>query len=288
MATLATTFDALNAHDPAAYAHYFTPNAIHKEAAAKDLDGRDEIERRMAFFLHSFPDLHIQVEHVWQRDAVVVASWKWNGTDRGGFVERPATNKHAGLFGVSVGFFNADGNIREIHMYEDGMTAFAQLDANSKAGSFRAVPEVPTGESPRIEAATNGPEEARTLAWSKSFYDALEAHDKSALAGLVADGAGIDDMALPAQSGVGKEGISHLLDSWMKTFGPFTSLPLYHHIAIGQTAIGERVLNGKMNGKPIKLHVVDIVEWKDGKIVRLASYSNMLELWAQLGPKSHR
>lgn len=278
----------MNAHEPRRYASLFTRNAIHKEASAEDIHGQEEITARMAYFMRSFGDLKFQFDRVWQRDAVAVATWRWTGTDTGGFVERKPTQRRAGLMGASVGFFNADGKIREIHLYEDGVTALSQLDASAKPGSFREAPLDPTGQEPRASQATNGPEEASALDASKRLYAAIEGRDQAALTALVADDAIIEDMATPPRAERGKAAITRLLGDWQKTFGAFTELPLYNQLAVGETVIAERVLTTTMNRKIVKLHALDIAEWKDGKLQKLTVFSNTLELWGQIGPTARR
>ncbi len=278
----------MNAHDLNRYAELFTKNVIHKEAAAQDIRGRNEMSNRMGLLFRAFPDFKFQFERVWQKDSVAVATWKWTGTDTGGYIERRPTNRRAGLHGVTVGFFNSDGAIREVHFYEDGVTVASQLDPKAKAGSFRAAPEDPTGGKPRAVISNNGDEEVKALALSKAFYDALEKQDKGGLAALVADDMTVDDLAAPLRSEKGKAASDALVADWTKAFGAFSELPLYNQIAVGNTVIVERVLSGKMSGKPVKLHALDLLEVKDGKIAKITVYSDTLELWHQAGPGVHR
>jgi steroid delta-isomerase-like uncharacterized protein len=288
LTALTQASDALNAHDVNRYLELFTKNVIHKEAAAQDIRGRNEMSMRMGLLFRAFPDLKFQFERVWQKDSVAVATWRWTGTDGGGYIERKPSGRRAGLTGVTVGFFNADGQIREVHLYQDGVTVASQLDPKAKAGSFRAAPEDPTGARPRAVASTNSEAEVKVLAASKAVYGALETRDKAALAGMVTDDFTVEDLAAPPHAEKGKAAVNAMIDDWQKTFGAWTELPLYNHVVVGDTAIVERVLSGTMAGKPVKLHALDIGEYKDGKLVKLTVYSDTLELWHQAGPKAHR
>ncbi len=285
---LGAATEALNAHDLDRYTALFTKNVIHKEAAAQDIRGRNEMNNRMALLFRAFPDFKFQFERVWQKDSVAIATWKWTGTDSGGYIERKPSNRRAGLHGVTVGFFNADGAIREVHFYQDGATVAAQLDGNAKAGGFRAAPEDPTGGNPRATVSNNGDEEVKALATSKAFYEALEKRDSGALAALVTDDMTVDDLAAVPRADKGKAASDALVSDWTKTFGAFSELPLYNQVAVGNTVIVERVLSGKMSGKPVKLHALDIVEVKNGKVAKVTVYSDTLELWHQAGPNAHR
>ncbi len=288
LASLAAATEAMNAHDLTRYAELFTKNVIHKEASAQDIRGRNEMNNRMGLLFRAFPDFKFEFERVWQKDSVAVATWKWTGTDSGGYIERKPTNRRAGLRGVTVGFFNADGAIREVHFYEDGVTVASQLDPKAKAGSFRGAPEDPTGAKPRATVSNNGDEEVKALAASKTFYDGIETRDKGGLATMVTDDVTVDDLAAPLHREKGKAAIDALLADWTKTFGAFSEMPLYNQVAVGNTVIVERVLSGKMNGKPVKLHALDLLETKDGKIAKVTVYSDTLELWHQAGPQVHR
>lgn len=288
LASLSTATEAMNAHDLNRYAELFTKNVIHKEAAAQDIRGRNEMNMRMGLLFKAFPDFKFQFERVWQKDSVAVATWTWTGTDSGGYIERKPTNRRAGLSGITVGFFNADGAIREVHFYADGATLASQLDPKAKAGSFRAVPADPTGGKPRATVSNNGDEEVKALAASKAFYDALEQKDKGALAALVTDDMTVDDLAAAPRAEKGKAAGDALIADWTKTFGSFSDLPLYNQVAVGSTVIVERVLSGKMSGRPVKLHALDLLEVRDGKVAKLIVYSDTLELWHQAGPTAHR
>jgi len=281
LAALRTATEAMNAHDLGRYAELFTKNVIHKEAAAQDIRGRNEMNMRMGLLFKAFPDFKFQFQHVYQKDSVAIATWKWTGTDTGGYIERKPTNRRAGLHGVTVGFFNQDGAIREVHFYQDGVTVATQLDPKAKSGSFRVVPEDPTGAQPKSTLSNNGDEEVKALATSKAFYEALEKQDKGALAALATDDMIVEDMATLPRTDKGKAATDALVADWTKAFGTFTELPLYNQVAVGNTVIVERVLNGKMSGRPVKLHALDILEVKDGKVQKLTVYSDTLELWHQ-------
>lgn len=281
LTALRAATEAMNAHDLNRYAELFTKNVIHREASAQDIRGRNEMNMRMGLLFKAFPDFKFQFERVYQKDSVAVATWKWTGTDSGGYIERKPTNRRAGLYGVTVGFFNQDGAIREVHFYQDGVTVASQLDPKAKAGSFRAAPEDPTGAKPRAAVSNNGDEEVKALAATKAFYEALEKQDKGALAALVTDDMTVDDLAALPRADKGKAASDALVADWTKAFGAFTELPLYNQVAVGNTVIVERVLNGKMSGRAVKLHALDIVEVLDGKVRKLTVYSDTLELWHQ-------
>lgn len=281
---------ALNAHDAARYAELFTPNVLHKEAAAPDVHGRREVVWRTQLLFDSFPDFKFAFDKVWVKDHIAVATWRWTGTDRGGFLQKKATNRPAGLTGVVVGFFNADGQVRQVHLYEDGQSVVAQLDPAAKPGTFRPPPP-PVDEqnaSLTVFGSKNAPDETKTLEIARALYDAIEAKKEADAAALFADDAIVDDMAAAPTTTKGPAAWKAVLARWTRTFGAFTELPLYNLMAVGETFVVERVLKGTLAGKPVSLHAVDIVETKGGKIARFTTWSNGLELAAQTKPALKR
>lgn len=283
LAALKAGAAALDAHDAVRYAEIFTPNVLHKEASAPDVHGRREVVWRTQLLFDAFPDFKFTFDRVWLKDHIAVATWRWTGTDRGGFLQKKATNRPAGIAGVAVGFFNADGQVRQIHLYEDGQNVVAQLDPAAKPGSFRAPPARPDEQNAALEvfASKGHPDEAKTLEIARALYDAIEAKKEADSAALFADDAVVEDMASAPKPGKGPAAWKALLKGWTQTFGAFTELPLYNLMAIGDTFVVERVLKGTTAGKPTSLHAIDIVETKGGKITRFTSFSNGLELVAQ-------
>ncbi|CAN5777791.1 hypothetical protein BH09MYX1_BH09MYX1_42680 [soil metagenome] len=287
LASLEASVAALNAHDAKKYVALFTRTAIHKEAATRDLTGRDEIARRMQLLFDAFPDFKFSFDHVWQKGDVVAASWRWTGTDKGsGFMGKRPTNRRVGVQGVTVGFYNIDGLVREVHVYEDGQNLLSQIDPAAKAGSFRAAPLDATTP---MDVAREGADEEKNTAVARAFYAALETKKEADTAALFADDATVDDLALPSKPGKGPVAWKALLRSWTGNFSGFTELPLFNLMAVGDTVIVERVLKGQVApGASVVLHAADVIQLKSGKIAALATYSNTLELVSQVGTKGLR
>jgi ketosteroid isomerase-like protein len=288
LAALKAAADAINQHDSKKYVALFTRTAIHKEAATRDLVGRDEIARRMQLLFDAFPDFKFGFDRVWQKGDLAVATWHWTGTDDGrGFMGKRPTKKRAGIQGVTVGFFNVDGLLREVHVYEDGQTVLAQLDPAAKAGSFRAAPSDAPGALAVTPAAPA--DEDKNTQVVRAFYDALEAKKEADTAAAFTDDATVDDFALPPKPGKGPAAWKALLKSWTGNFGAFTELPLYNLMAVGDTVIVERVVRGSVGpNAAVTLHALDLVRLQGGKIASFGSYSNTLELVSQVGTKGLR
>jgi ketosteroid isomerase-like protein len=287
LASLKAAAEAINAHDGARYVALFTPNVIQREAAAPDVVGRANLAKRMQLLFDAFPDMKFSFDHVWQKGNVAVATWRWTGTDRGGYLQKKPTGRRAGLQGVVVGFYNTDGLVREIHVYDDGQTVAAQLDASSKPGTFRAPPADSTAPL-EVTASSVGADEEKNLTAVNKLYELIEAKKEAESAAFFADGATVDDFALAPRALQGGAAWKAMLKTWTGTFGSFNELPLHNVMAIGEWVIVERVLRGKMSGADVQLHAADVLQLKDGRVVRFASYSNTLELMSTLGARGVR
>ena len=285
---MARAAEALNRHDAAAYAELFTNNAVHREASARDVIGKRDIGRRMQGLFASFPDFKFSVDRLLQKDNIAVAQWRWTGTDTGGFMGKKPSRRRAGVQGVGVAFFNADGHIREIRVYEDGQDVVAQLDPAAKPGAFRAAATDSTTATEFV-TSTGGPEETKNADAAKALYDAIEAKDAAAGGALFTDDAALEDFGVAPRALKGPAAYKAIAQSWTASFGAFTELPLYNLMTVGDWIVAERVLKGTASsGAFVNLHCADIGRLKDGKFVSFSSYSNGLELVNQVGNRGVR
>jgi hypothetical protein len=140
-----------------------------------------------------------------------------------------------------------------------------------------------------VIVSAGGPDEAQGLAAAKTFYDALEAKKEPAATALFDAAATVDDFALPPLVGKGPGTWKVLYQSWLGSFGNYTELPLHNQLAVNDYVISERVLKGTVPlGSPVNLHCIDIVQQKEGKILHFWTWSNTLELIAQVGKRGIR
>ncbi len=288
LTALKAAADRINNHDANAYGALFTGNAIHRESASpRDTVSPVNIARRMQLLFDAFPGFKLSFDRVFQRGNIAVAEWRWTGIDAGGYMGKKPSGRRAGLQGVSVAFFNADGRIRELHLYEDGQTAVYQLDATAKTASYRAVPADATLALEIV--SSGGADEDKNLAVARSLYDAIEAKNETASAALLSDDALVDDYALPQKPLKGPAALKSTLKNWSASFGAFTQLPLFNLMAVKDWVIAERVLKGTVaGGSVINLHCADILKLKDGKVVSMRTFSNTLELIGEVGARGVR
>ncbi len=287
LASLKAATEAINAHDAKRYAGLFTSNAIHREAAAPDIVGREGIAARMELLFASFPDLRFAFTRLWQKGNVAVATWRWTGTDTGGFLGKKPTGRSAGLEGATIGWYNDDGSIREVRVYEDGQTVVDQLDAKAKKGTVRPPP----AEGPAMDTVAAGPDEVANTRAANLFYDAIEGKKETDILGLFNNDSTADDYAMSPGTVTGLRAWKAMYRSWTAAFPDSTQLPLVNQLAVGDYVISERVVHATHKGPvgrvgptglPVSIHCLDIIQLKDGKIARFATWSNTLELLAQV------
>ena len=289
-ASIKTVTDSLNGHDPAKYASVFAPDGVVKQGGVPDISGRDAIAADIKNLFATFPDLKFAFSRVLSKGNTGVSTWDWNGTDSGaGFMGAKPTSRPVGVSGATVAIYNDDGLIKELHIYSDQSTVAQQVDPKAKKGTFRAPPTLAT----QIETVSaGGPDEDKNLAAGKAMYQLLDDHKvKDLCAGMASNDAPIDDFSMP-MTFKGTKGCSDYINGFVKALPDFKSQPLANQIAIGPYLVSEGTVQGtnkgpmgpiKATGKPVNLHFIDIVQLKDGKVTRLWSYANGVELLTQLG-----
>jgi predicted ester cyclase len=287
--TLQAMADAQNKHDAQAYGALLTDDVVRKFAGAPDLVGRDAVVQNRATFYARLPDSKYAFIRIMQKGNVAVVISATNATDSGtGFEGNKPTGRALGHENATVYFFNDDGLIKEQHAYIDSFRN--QLDPKAKPGSFRPPPAMP-GVAPEIIASSGGPDEDKLLAFGQDYYAAFDAHDLTKLLAPITDDTSLVDATMPGEM-KGAKPLKAFLQGYFKALPDVKQLPLTNQWAIGDTLISEGVTQGtlkgamgpiKPTGKPVAFHFIDIAQVKDGKIVRLWTFSNSNEFLTQAG-----
>jgi len=288
-ASIKAVTDSLNGHDPSKYAAVFAPDGVVKQGGVPDIVGRDAIAADIKNLFTAFPDLKFAFSRALWKGNTGVSTWDWNGTDSGGFMGAKPTNRPVGVSGATVAIYNDDGLIKELHIYSDQTTVMQQLDPKAKKGSFRAPPTLAT----QIETVSaGGPDEANNLAAGQAMYQLLDNHKvKDLCAGMAGNDAPIDDYSMPVTF-KGTKGCTDYIGAFVKALPDLKTQPLASQITIGPYLVSEGVVQGtqkgpmgpiKATGKPVAMHFIDIAQLANGKVTRLWSYANGVELLTQLG-----
>ncbi len=250
--------------------------------------GRAAVESGHTSLFAGFPDMKWLSPRVFVKGNVVIQEWVSNATHTGDMGDMRASGKPTGIHGVSVYWFDDEGQITKDHTYYDGLTISVQTGAMN--GKARAIPALPKGDPEWITAAGT-PEEDKRIEAAKAMYAAFTGKDEKAFTSMLDKDALHVAYAQPDD----KKGVKAAAEghkSMHKAFPGFES-KVVHAWAFGDRVVAEVALSGTHTGalgglKPTKkaftTHSLDILTFgKDGKIVSLHSYGSTAELLGQLG-----
>jgi uncharacterized protein (TIGR02246 family) len=280
--------DALNQHDPEKYAALFTPDGIERASGQPEAAGHDAIVAGVTQLFAAIPDFKIGFSRVWQKGNFLACAWAWTGTDTGGFMGNKPTGRPVGLEGISTAIYTDEGLVKELHRYADDATLVSQLDPKAKKGTFRAPPTLPT--STDVVAAAGSADEDKALDVAKAFYGALDNKKAADVMAIFTEESTADDFTMPATF-KGLKDWKKMYDAYVGAFPDFQEA-LTTQVAIKEYVVTEGVLNAthkgalgpiRATGKPVSLHFVDVVQFKDGKISHLWTWANGAELLTEIG-----
>ena len=284
--TTKALIDAWNAHDADKVAAAYAENAVLRIVPMADLTGRAAIKASTADSLKAFPDFKVAVTRVTMKGNLAAVEWVITGTNTGDsdFMKMKASGRKMGLRGADMVTFDDAGLIKESHRYFDMPTQTAQLDAKAKAGSFRAVEALPTA-APLVASTKGTPDEQKNLDAANAMYKAIDDHKTDALVALMTADGTMDDFTNPATF-KGPKAVKTFMDGVMKTM-PDVSQDKLVQLAAGDLVVTEGYMHGTMKGnmgpmkatnKPMGMHFIDVIQIKDGKMVKGWSYGNAFEM----------
>jgi len=279
---------ALNAHDAKKLASFYTENAKLKMAGMPDLDGRDAVAKHWEGVFKAFPTMKTAASRVWVKGDVVVVEWGWTGTHGAEFPPGvKATEKPVGAMGVDVMWFSPDGLVKEQHTYTDMTTVMGQIGASKQKA--RPVPTLATG-APQVIPATGSADETKNVETVAKTWAAFEKKSDADFLAASADDVVWEDMTQPEPM-KGKAAAKKFFQEMTKAFPDAKSTPT-NAWGIGDYVIAEGTFTGTQKGplfgmppknKAVSLHMLDIVQLKDGKVVKGWTYGNDMEMAMQLG-----
>ena len=278
---------ALNAHDAKKVASFYTENAIITMPGAPTATGRDAIAADWQKRFDSMPNAKSMASRVFVKGDVVVSEWSWAGTHTGEMMGVKATEKPIGAMGADVMWFTPEGLIKEQHTYVDMGTIMSQIGVSKAKG--RPVPAVPTA-APAMVMSTNAADETKNVDAATKMFGAFEKKSDADFMGGASDDITWDDMTQP-ETMKGKAAGKKYFTA-MTTAFPDVKATTQNAWGVGDFVIAEGTLSGTHKAaffgiqptkKQISLHGLDIIQFKDGKIVSGRSYGNGAEMMTQLG-----
>jgi steroid delta-isomerase-like uncharacterized protein/uncharacterized protein (TIGR02246 family) len=278
---------ALNAHEAAKFAEGFTPDGIAITYGVAEAKGREAIASDVQKFFDGFPDFKIAESNVYVKGDVVVVEWVVNGTHKGEFAGVKPTNQPVGIRGATVLWVSPEGLVKQEHRYMDGSTIMAQLGQSK--GPARPVQALPSTEAV-WHLAKGTPEEDKQSEVVKAMNAAFEKKAEADFLAMIAEDAAWSDVSGPRDV-VGKSESKKAFQAFTKAF-PDAKISIETIFSVDDRTISESTMSGthlgalgplKATKKPVSLHTLDIATVQDGKLRGGTSYSNSVEMLAQLG-----
>jgi steroid delta-isomerase-like uncharacterized protein len=252
--------------------------------------GREAIQQGHQQFIDAQTNLKLTPTRAWMKGNQVACEWVLTGTQAKEWMGVPASDKPWGFTGGSVFTLNDDGLITKDDRYFDMGTYMAQVTGKGKA---RPIP-TPSGNL-EVHASKGDATEDKDVAAAKSVNVAFAKADAKAFLDMMTDDVSYDDVAAPATM-TGKKGAKAFMESFTKAFPTpkvtettlfgvedFT-IDEYTTEATQKAALamgpGMTIPNTK---KSITTHTLEVLQWKDGKIVKGWAYDNGAEFMGQLG-----
>jgi hypothetical protein len=273
-----------------------------------DVHGRDAIVRRHEQLFGAFEQRDVTAGRVWRTGGEQTVEWTLRGIQARDWLGSAPTQRPVTLRGVALLWTKDDGSITDVHLYFNVAAARRQLglgpdglvggrstadsparrgDAGASREDAGAAQEPPPSND--VFDQRNTADEKDQVALYRGSLDALEQNEEASYLGSMAD-----DVAVFTPGGI------------RNAHGKADLRAYYHqmHAAIGQLdttatdawgvgpyAVVEYTITGvqlgPLEGAPVqrdttvRLHIVDVAEFRDRKIQRVWRYDNPAELFAQ-------
>jgi ketosteroid isomerase-like protein len=247
--------------------------------------GREAVVHAHAALFGAFDSRAFATRRIWRTASAQAIAWTMTGVQSQAWMGAPPSNKPAAIEGLTVLSTKDDGSIVDIRVYFDVAATKAQLGAGPKELAALPVPAPPQGP-PEVLEQTGAPDEARNIAVTRSWLDALEKKDLPRYLALMTDDVEIHTLER-AQPVRGKEEAAALFKALHKAIGQLDTT-IDNAYGISRFAVVEYFLAGEQLGslgwlpaqpdKVLRFEVADVVEVRDGKIARVFRYDNPAEV----------
>jgi ketosteroid isomerase-like protein len=266
----------------------------------RDARGREAVMRAHDALFGAFESRAVAITRLWLTDSAQTFEWTMTGAQERSFEGTAPTHRPVAFPGLTILWTKDDGHVIDVHVYFDVAVVEAQLGAwpgnpSAPAGRGRRAPDLaliaavspaPAGAPPQTFEQRGSPDELRNVALVRSTLDALEDNHDAAYAQSMTDDVEIATAERPKPMRGKADALAYFhaihrsidqLDTTIDGAWGFPGFAVVEYdIAgdqvgpIGWVPVGE--------DKVIRLHVVDVVEVRDGKIARIARYDNPAEI----------
>lgn len=273
---------AANAHDVKAIRSLYAADAVKQTPMPegwKEVKGHDELEKQAARMFALAPDAAWKSVRTVQKGDVVASEYVANATRDG---------KKMGVRGVEIFWFDDEGKVKKERIYIDQLTMMIQTGrAPGKAPEPVALP---SGDPSWIAGKGDAAEDELVATYESGWPAAWSKKDRKAYEALLADDFVQDDVAW-GMTFKGKTEAGKGMESFTKAV-PDVAITVDSAWAAGDTVVAEITMKGthkgqlgpmKATNKPFTAHLLNVADYRDGKLVRSNVYMNSVEMLGQLG-----
>ncbi|HEY8080003.1 MAG TPA: ester cyclase [Labilithrix sp.] len=286
-ADLGAALDGLNGHDAKKFASVYADDGVIAAIGLQEVRGKDAIEKNMQEWFDTFKDIKLGFSRVWAKNDTMVIEWVINGKHHGELFGVKGTEQPIGHYGLSLVTFTPDGKVAREDRYGELGAVMTQV-GGSKAKP-RPIPSVPA--APDTFTGGNADTEAKNVELAKSALASLEPKGEAKFLGLLTDDIEHDGL-FALETTKGKDEAKKFHKAFTTAF-PDAKFDVSRAWGFGDDwVIVESMLKATQKGplgpigatkRPIAIHIADVFKIKDGKIARVWTYQNSLELQEQLG-----
>jgi hypothetical protein len=264
-------------------AHFSFPGA-----RLDDVHGRDAVVQAHSALFGAFDTRRFVASRVLRTASEQTIEWTMSGVQSSDWMGATATHKPVVVQGVTLLWTKDDGTVTDVHVYFDVAAVKAQVGAGPRELEGLAPPAIPSGPAQVVEAGPQVPESTATV---RTALAALENNSESAYVDIMADEVEVHtlDRADPAR---GREVQRAYFKAMHKTIAQLDTT-IDNAFSIGAYAVVEYSITGEQiapigwvplqRNRVVKLHVVDVAEVQNAKMVRVWRYDNPSEM-ATPGP----
>jgi len=276
---------ATNFADASKVAAHYAPDATMFMPGMPVSTGRESIQKSLQDWLDQNTNVATANARTWTKGNQVAVEWVCTGTDK-------TTGKPWGIDGVSLYTFNDDGLITKDDTYFDVVTMMKQTGAYKDDRPFRPASTLPTGAVETHAAKGDANEDANVAKVTTADAAWVKGDDKTRL-DLLSDDFVSNSSAISEPKD--KKWVKESMASAQKAYKDraWKSLALFgvedFTIDEGESTYTQAAdfVHGKTKipnkHKTLTTHLLTISQWKDGKVVKMSSWSNSLERDSQLG-----
>jgi ketosteroid isomerase-like protein len=250
-----------------------------------DARGRDAVLRALDTVLGAFDSRAFASSRVWRTESFHAVEWTMSGVQNRDWMGVAATHKPVVIAGLTLLETKDDGTIIDAHLVFDVATVKAQLGAGPKELAGLPAPTMATG-APQVFEQTRTPDEASNVAIARGWLDGLEKTDDGAYLASLTDDVQVVDPERP-QPLRGRDDLKAYFRAMHKAIAELDTT-VDEAFGVGRFAVIEYTINGEQVGalswvpaksnRVVRLHVVDVVETRDGKIAHVWRFSSLAEV----------